>query len=76
MAPGVPVIVLVEAADRRKGRHLPTAANARIRWLHRNGVATGTPSLLGPAGTWPSEAGGVIFPYDALHVDYELAAFV
>jgi NADPH-dependent ferric siderophore reductase len=49
MAPGVPVIVLIEVADRREERHLPTAANARIRWLHRNGEATGTPSLLGTA---------------------------
>ena len=35
MPPGVRAIVLVEVADRHEERHLPTAANASIVWLHR-----------------------------------------
>lgn len=46
MTPGVSAFVLVEVADAREERHLPTAANARIVWLHRDGAPAGTPSLL------------------------------
>ncbi len=46
MPPGVPALVLIEVADAREERHLPTAANAAIRWLHRDGIAAGTTTLL------------------------------
>ncbi len=46
MTPGVSAFVLVEVADAREERHLPTAANARIVWLHRNGAPAGASSLL------------------------------
>ena len=46
MAPGVSAFVLVEVADAREERHLPTAANAAITWLHRNGAPAGASSLL------------------------------
>ena len=46
MPAGVPVSVLIEVADAHEERHLPTAANAAIRWLHRDGIAAGTSALL------------------------------
>ena len=46
MRPGVCALVLIEVADAREERHLPTAANAAIRWLHRHRVAAGTTTLL------------------------------
>ena len=46
MHPGVSAFVLVEVADVREERHLPTAAHTRIVWLHRDGVPAGTPALL------------------------------
>jgi len=46
MRPGARALVLIEVADGREERHLPTAANAKIRWLHRDGKPAGTPDLL------------------------------
>ncbi len=46
MPPGVRALVLIEVADPREERHLPTAANATITWLHRNGVSAGRSTLL------------------------------
>ncbi len=46
MRPGIPVVVLIEVADRGEERYLPTAANASITWLHRNGIPSGTATLL------------------------------
>jgi NADPH-dependent ferric siderophore reductase len=46
MPPGVRALVLIEVADAREERHLPTAANATIQWLHRNGIAAGHATLL------------------------------
>lgn len=46
MTPGVSAFVFVEVADAREERYLPTTANARVVWLHRNGAAAGTSSLL------------------------------
>ena len=46
MTPGVSAFVLAEVADAREERYLPTAANAHVVWLHRNGAAAGTSSLL------------------------------
>jgi NADPH-dependent ferric siderophore reductase len=49
MPPGVRALVLIEVADAREERHLPTAANASVQWLHRNGVAAGQSTLLDQA---------------------------
>jgi NADPH-dependent ferric siderophore reductase len=46
MAPGIRALVLIEVADAREERHLPTAANATIQWLHRNGAGAGQSPLL------------------------------
>lgn len=46
LTPGVSAFVLVEVADAREERYMPTAANARIAWLHRNGVSAGASLLL------------------------------
>ena len=46
MRPGVSAFVLIEVADAREERHLPTAANAAISWLHRDHMTAGTPNLL------------------------------
>lgn len=46
MTPVVSAFVLVEVADALEERHLPTAANARIVWLHRDGAPAGMSSLL------------------------------
>ncbi len=46
MRPGACALVLIEVADCREERHLPTAANAAISWLHRHRMAAGTPTLL------------------------------
>jgi NADPH-dependent ferric siderophore reductase len=46
LRPGVRALVLIEVADAREERHLPTAANAAIIWLHRDGRAAGTTGLL------------------------------
>ena len=44
--PGARVLALIEVADAHEQRHLPTAANAAIHWLHRDGVPAGTSTLL------------------------------
>ena len=46
MQPGTRTIVFVEVADAGEERHLPTAANAAITWLHRNGLEAGITALL------------------------------
>lgn len=46
MRPDARALVLIEVADRSEERQLPTAANAAITWLHRDGIAPGTPILL------------------------------
>ncbi len=46
MQPGTRAIVFVEVADEAEERHLPTAANATVTWLHRNGLLAGTADLL------------------------------
>ncbi len=46
MPPGANAIVLIEVADRHEERYLPTAANAQIIWLHRNGKPAGLSGLL------------------------------
>jgi NADPH-dependent ferric siderophore reductase len=46
MPVGAAVFAVIEVADRREERHLPTAANAHITWLYRDCVSAGTPSLL------------------------------
>ena len=46
MRPGAGACVLIEVADAAEERHLPTAANASITWLHRDGLAAGTTGLL------------------------------
>jgi NADPH-dependent ferric siderophore reductase len=46
MRPDARALVLIEVADRSEERQLPTAANAAIIWLHRDGIAPGTPTLL------------------------------
>ncbi|WP_428392771.1 siderophore-interacting protein [Lichenicoccus sp.] len=46
MRPGAGAVVLIEVADAGEERHLPTAANAAIHWLHRDRRAAGTTTLL------------------------------
>ncbi len=46
MRPGARAIVLIEVADPGEERHLPTAANASVIWLHRNGKPAGAGTLL------------------------------
>ena len=46
LRPGVRAFVLLEVADGAEERHLPTAANAAIHWLHRAGQPAGTTTLL------------------------------
>ena len=46
MRPGARAFVLIEVADPGEERHLPTAANASVIWLHRNGMPAGTGTLL------------------------------
>ena len=46
MRPGVRALVLIEAADAREFRHLPSAANAGITWHYRDGAAAGHSGVL------------------------------
>jgi NADPH-dependent ferric siderophore reductase len=46
MPPGTNVTALIEVADRREERHLPSAARTQITWLHRNATPPGTRTLL------------------------------
>jgi len=46
MPPRVPVFVVIEVEDRGEERYLPTAADARITWLHRDHAAAGASPLL------------------------------
>jgi NADPH-dependent ferric siderophore reductase len=49
MRPGTPAIVLIEVADAAEQRYLPTAANAAITWLSRDGAPAGRTTLLAEA---------------------------
>jgi NADPH-dependent ferric siderophore reductase len=49
MQPGARAIALIEVANLREQRHLPTAGNVAVTWLHRNGMKPGGTTLLGPA---------------------------
>ncbi len=49
LRPGVRAIVCIEVADAGEERHLPTAANASIRFLYRDGQPAGTTRLLDEA---------------------------
>ncbi len=49
MQPGARALALIEVADAAEERHLPTAANAEIVWLHRDRAAPGTTRLLDEA---------------------------
>jgi NADPH-dependent ferric siderophore reductase len=46
MPPGAPAMVLIEVADAAEQRHLPSAANAAVTWLFRNGTPPGKSTLL------------------------------
>ena len=46
MQAGARALVLIEVADAHEERYLPTAANAAITWLFRDGVAAGRSDLL------------------------------
>lgn len=46
MQPGARAIAFIEIANGDEERHLPTAANASLHWLHRNGRPAGQPELL------------------------------
>jgi NADPH-dependent ferric siderophore reductase len=46
MRPGVRAAALIEVADAREERYLPTAANARVVWLFRDGQPAGGAALL------------------------------
>jgi NADPH-dependent ferric siderophore reductase len=46
MRPGSAVIAIIEVADRHEERHLATAANAEMIWLHRDGKPAGRSGLL------------------------------
>jgi len=43
---GTPVLTLVEVEDAADEQALPTQANARIHWIHRNGAAAGDSAAL------------------------------
>lgn len=49
MPPGVPVQALIEIADAREERRLPTASDAAITWLHRDGTPAGLSTRLDQA---------------------------
>jgi len=62
LADGVPAIALIEVADATEEQAIATKASARIRWLHRNGAAPGTTSLLADAireVTFPTDGSSV-----------------
>lgn len=46
MQPGARAIALIEIENGDEERHLPTAANASVQWLHRNGRPAGTSDQL------------------------------
>ena len=49
MQPGARALVFIEVANAAEERHLPTAANATIAWLHRHNAPAGTTTLLDEA---------------------------
>lgn len=49
LRPGARALVFLEIDDGAEERHLPTAANASITWLHRNGQQAGSTTLLDQA---------------------------
>lgn len=55
---GVPATVFVEVADAAEEQPLPSAADVTVHWLHRDGAAPGTTTLLGDAvAGWEPPAG-------------------
>lgn len=62
MCPGARAVVLIEVADAAEERYLPTAANASVTWLHRNGVPAGTGGLLRQALSAVILPGGTSMP--------------
>jgi len=46
MSPGAWAIAIIEVADRHEERHLATAANTEITWLHRGSKPAGMSGLL------------------------------
>jgi NADPH-dependent ferric siderophore reductase len=69
LRPGVTAIVLIEVADRDEERHLPTAANAAITFLHRNGAAPGTTALLHDAVQCMTMPRGDVHAWIAAEID-------
>ena len=55
---GVSATVFVEVADAAEEQPLPSAADVTVHWLHRDGPAAGTTTLLGDAvAGWEPPAG-------------------
>lgn len=55
---GVSVTALVEVADAAEEQDLPSEASVDLRWLHRDGAAAGTTTLLADAvATWEPPSG-------------------
>jgi NADPH-dependent ferric siderophore reductase len=69
MQPGARAIALIEVAGLREQRHLPTAGNVAITWLHRNGMPPGSLALLGPALQGLTLHPGSVFAWLAGEID-------
>ncbi len=69
LRPGVTAIALIEVADAYEERHLPTAANAAITFLHRNGAAPGTTTLLQDAAQSMAMPSGDVHAWIAAEID-------
>ena len=69
LRPGVRALVLIEAEGADEERHLPTAANATVTWLHRNGRAAGTTRLLENALRELALPGGDTYAWVAAEVE-------
>jgi len=69
MPPGARAIAIIEVASLREQRHVPTAANATITWLHRNGMPPGNIALLAPAVHDLALRPGSVFAWLAGEID-------
>jgi NADPH-dependent ferric siderophore reductase len=69
MPAGVRAIALIEVADDREQQALPTAANATVTWLHRDGTAPGTSRLLDDALAALAWPGGDVHAWLAGEID-------
>ena len=69
LPPGVRVIALIEVADKREERHLATATNASVTWLHRDGVAAGASGLLEGALRGLMLPGGEVYAWLAGEIE-------